>query len=384
MTHLTEEQEYLLLGKIGGLLNEAEEKAWETLLKENPAAQQAYDDMIQALPTDEVANSFQRIKQNAMWKDLATLYKADAPVPKTRRLLYRSLAAACVILLLSIGGWLFYSYNAITSDQPAASIHTKKSGIRLTLANGQHINLSTEEGAIQTDDVQLTNNNKTLTYALADEGASRKEINRLTVPVGMDYKIALSDGTEVWLNAATELEFPFAFTGSTREITINGEAYLKVAKHAAKPFVVHLPHSTVQVLGTEFNVNTYDSGVVKVALVNGAVKLKAPAGESILSPGKEAIYHVGNSIQQQSFDPRLALSWREGLFYFNGATLIEINKIVPRWFGITTVIDNPNILNREFVGALDRSQPIQVFLNDLKAISGIDSYIDKDSVLHFK
>jgi len=381
MAHLTEEQEYLLLGKIGGLLNETEEKAWETLLRENPAARQAYDDMIQALPPGEVANSFQRIKQDATWKDLAAHYKVEKPVPKTRRLVYRSLAAACIILLLSAGGWLFYYHHA---GQPAASTHTKQPAIQLTLANGQHINLSNEEGAIQTADVQLTNNNKTLTYVLAGETAGRAGMNRLTVPVGMDYKIALSDGTEVWLNAATRLEFPFAFAGNTREITINGEAYLKVAKNAAKPFLVHLPHSTVQVLGTEFNVNTYDSGVVRVALVEGSVNMQAPTGESMLSPGKEAVYHAGNPIQQQSFDPKLVLSWREGLFYFSGATLTEINKVVPRWYGITTVIDNPNIRGREFVGALDRNQPIQVFLNDLKAISGIDSYIDTEGVLHFK
>src|SRR5690606_35770830 len=123
-----------LLGKIGGLLNEAEEKAWETLLKENPAVQQAYDDMIRALPADELENSFQRIKQDATWKDLAVLYKADTPVPKIRRLIYRSLAAACMILLLSTGGWLIYHYKA---GQPAVSTHTKQSGIQLTLANGQ-------------------------------------------------------------------------------------------------------------------------------------------------------------------------------------------------------------------------------------------------------
>lgn len=384
MKHLTEEQEYLLLGKIGGLLNEAEEKAWETLLKENPAAQQAYNDMIQALPADELANSFQWIKQNTTWKDLSALYKADTPSSKIRRLIYRSLAAACIILLLSAGGWLLYNHKTGTSDRPAVSINPTKSGIRLTFANGRQINLSNEEGTIQTADVQLTNNNKTLTYALTDETPDREGINRLTVPVGMDYKVALSDGTEVWLNAATQLEFPFTFAGNTREITINGEAYLKVVKNAAKPFIVHLPHSTVHVLGTEFNVNTYDSGVVKVALVSGAVNLKAATGASMLTPGKEAVYNNGHNIKLQPFDPRLVLSWRDGLFYFNGATLSEINKVVPRWFGITTVIDNPDIRSREFVGALDKKQSIQVFLNDLKTISGIDSYIDGEGVLHFR
>ncbi len=78
------------------------------------------------------------------------------------------------------------------------------------------------------------------------------------------------------------------------------------------------------------------------------------------------------------------LSWREGIFYFNGTTLSEINKVLPRWFGISTVIDDNSISSREFVGAVDRHQPIQVFLDNLKAIARIDSYFDKDGVLHFK
>jgi hypothetical protein len=80
----------------------------------------------------------------------------------------------------------------------------------------------------------------------------------------------------------------------------------------------------------------------------------------------------------------MVLSWREGLYYFKDATLSEISKVVPRWFGITAVIDDPAIRGRHFAGALDRHQSIQVFLDNLKAIARIDACFDKDSVLHFK
>jgi len=188
----------------------------------------------------------------------------------------------------------------------------------------------------------------------------------------------------IWLNSATKLEFPLAFPGDTREITISGEAYLKVAKNAAKPFIVHLPHSTVQVLGTEFNVNTYDSGLVKVALVEGSVNMQAPTGTSKLAPGKQAVYRFGQPISQETFDARTVLSWQKGLFYFNDASLQEISKVLPRWYGIQVTIDDPSILSRTFSGIIDRNKPIEVFMEDLKMISRINAYRDKQNVLHFK
>jgi hypothetical protein len=390
MIQLTEEQEYLLLGKIGGVLSPEEEREWDELVQTNPSAQVAYANLIDELPPGEVADNFQRVKQDETWIDITARYKGEKAIPAgARRItMYIRTAVACVLLFFTAGIWLYYQSHHHFSDGGTAGAedHSRKPGIRLTLAGGKEIDLSGEKASIPTKIANLTSKNGVLTWSIGPKtsGTLPEGVNRLTVPIGIDYKVDLDDGSEIWLNSATTLDFPFAFSGTSREVSINGEAYLKIAKDPSRPFIVHLPGSNVEVLGTEFNVNTYDSGIVKVALVTGAVDLRSAGESSRVTPGREAVYHFGQPIRQEPFDPGKVLGWREGLFYFNGATLSEINKVVPRWFGIVTVLDDPAIRNRQFVGAVDRHQPIQVFLDNLKAIARIDSYFDKDSVLHFK
>jgi ferric-dicitrate binding protein FerR (iron transport regulator) len=137
-------------------------------------------------------------------------------------------------------------------------------------------------------------------------------------------------------------------------------------------------------MGTEFNINSYDSGITKIALVNGAVKVEAGTAIKLLSPGKQAICTNGQAITETSFDERTVLSWRQGLFYFNNASLSEISKVLPRWFNISVLIDDPTILNRRFTGVINRTQPITNFLEDLNVISGIHARIDSNGQLHFQ
>lgn len=391
MNNLTAHQEYLLLGKVSNTLDEDESKEWEQMIQNLPGVAAAYEQFVSQLPAEHIASGFSYVDQPGYWDDLtASLQKENQStikVPatgKVRRISFfrnRWIAAAIVVGVIagSVFLWKQIQHRGNTNDFAA----NKKTNIELRLADGSVINLSQRQGSIQTDAAQLNNNNKTLSYSAGDKVIATA-INTLTVPVGLDYKIRLADGTEVWMNSATELKFPLAFPGNTREVTINGEAYLKVAKDAQKPFIVHLPNSTVQVLGTEFNVNSYDPGTVKVALVEGSVNMTAPTGEIKLSPGREAIYREGQSLKQDAFDAKFVLGWQKGLFYFDEATLQEIAKVVPRWFGMEVIIDNPEIKGKKFVGVLDRNQPISAFQDDLKLISGIDSYVDKNNVLHFK
>jgi len=385
MEQLTDEEKYLLLGKVTGTLSPVEEEVLEHLFQTNPHARPAYDELAGALPMEDVTTQFARRKENPTWRDLKTEFRKKQSLrqPPIKRIPFykkKWVAAAGIIGVLATGAILWNQWRKPGADLDIASV---KPAIELKLANGQVVNLSQQQGDIDAGTAQLTNNNKALSYSI-DSGMAAVGINTLTVPIGLDYKINLADGSEVWLNSATKLEFPLAFPGATREITINGEAYLKVAKNAAKPFIVHLPHSSVQVLGTEFNVNSYDSGVVKVALVEGSVNMQAPTGASRLVPGKQAIYHAGQPISEEIFDARSVLSWRKGLFYFNNASLQEISKVLPRWYGINIAIDDPAILDRTFSGVINRNRPIQVFMEDLKVISRIDTRIDQNGTLHFK
>ncbi|QEH43247.1 FecR family protein [Chitinophaga sp. XS-30] len=386
MDKLTEEERFLLVGKLTGTLTREEEAALEHLFLSNPHARPAYDELVRSLPAEDVETGFARRKENPAWRDLATEFRRrQQPQATARHIPFykKRWAAAAMVTGVLVVAAIFWQQRSKNGKTHLAGVSSKPA-IELQLANGQVIDLSRKEGAIDAGAVQLNNNHKVLTYAMGKSGTVPAGMNSLSVPVGLDYRVQLADGSEVWLNSATRLEFPLSFTGRRREITIHGEAYLKVAKDAAKPFIVHLPHSTVQVLGTEFNVNTYDSGVVKVALVEGSVNMQAPTGESRLTPGQQAVYRAGEPIAQVAFDARQVLSWRKGLFYFNDASLEEISRVVPRWYGVRVVIDNPAILSRRFSGVISRNHPITVFMEDLKVISHIDARIDQEGILHFR
>lgn len=379
MAELTPYEEYLLLGKLSNSLNEDEARALELLWQKDPDLAMNYEQLVRQLPAHKVQDGFREADDPGFWDDLGTRFPDTKTVdrPRVLRLFSKYRAVAAAVIVLAIVSFWF------SKKQEHHVVVQSKPSVELKLADGTSINLSAQLGDIKANGAALNNNNKTLT--VKNTGVSRSNrINTLTVPAGLDYKVRLDDGTEIWMNSATELQFPSHFSGATREISIRGEAYLNVAHNSEKPFIVHLPKTTVQVLGTEFNVNTYDVRTESVALVEGSVQLHTPAGENKLSPGKEAVYTEGEPVLIKSFDARKTLSWQKGLFYFDEMKLSDICKVIPRWFDMQVVIDNPATGNKKFVGVLDRNQPIGVFQDDLRVMAGIDSYVDAENVLHFK
>jgi DUF971 family protein len=357
--------DHLLAGKIAGTLDNTELIEIDILIAEDNTIHERWLALNDALPSNG-------IEYPENWADLT----ATLPKPKTNILVFKKLAAAAVITGVCVGSYLYFS------QKQQQQIAGNNSAIQLTLSNGQVIDLSKENGDVATGEAQLNNTQHTLTYTVT--GKEKVGINSLTVPIGKDYKITLDDGTEVWLNSASQLSFPFSFTGNTREISIDGEAYLKIAKDEKKPFIVHLPHNSVQVLGTEFNVNSYDSGVVKVSLVQGAVNVINGTKTVSIQPGMEAVSNA-NGISMEQFDKTRVLGWKKGIYYFYAADLKEISKVLPRWFGINVSIDNPAVMNKKFAGGVDRNQPISVFIDNLKMVTDIDcSFDEKNNTLHFK
>lgn len=161
--------------------------------------------------------------------------------------------------------------------------------------------------------------------------------NMVSTPKGGQYQVLLSDGTKVWLNAASSLKFPTSFPGNEREVELQGEAYFEVSKNADKPFHVLVNDMRVEVLGTHFNIMAYDNeSVIKTTLLEGSVKVRKGESTQILEPGQQAQLQQNETIKLvKDADLAETMAWKNGLFKFNDLTIDEIMHQVERWYDIS-------------------------------------------------
>ncbi|PWV51935.1 FecR family protein [Chitinophaga sp. S165] len=361
----------LVLDKIAGTIDEESDLFLRELIAEDPEALKIYRSLHeQYKPEDlrrieELAPAYEA----AVWQ---TIHRR-----KSRQLWLRASVGVAAAIAVFLGVYLSWFSRSPSFKSGQVASHISKQ-IILRLPGEEVIDLSGSQGEMKVGSTHLNNINKTLTYSSA---VADNKTAILTVPPGKDYVVRLDDGTEIQLNAATRLEFPLKFSGATREIVVDGEAYIKVAKDEKRPFIVNLSHSQVQVLGTEFNVNTYDAGQEKVALVEGAVKMITKENSLVLTPGNEGTYTKDKGIEVDRFSTRDCLSWRKGLYFFHNATFEEVSKILPRWFGVEVIIQNHETGNSRFTGFIDRNAPIAQSLDLLKETNAFNYVISGDTVL---
>ena len=214
----------------------------------------------------------------------------------------------------------------------------------------------------------------TLDYGMYDSLATARGredvVDTLTVavPACSEYHLVLEDGTEVWMNADSKITYPARFTGKSREVKVEGEVYLDVAKDAARPFRVEAGGMKIEVLGTAFNVNTYEG--LEVTLVSGAVRADSGERDWRLAPGQQlAVEESGVKVRRVNVKDYVC--WREGTYIFKGERLEDIAKTMNRWYGKDVVFLEESIKDKLFTGILDKGVGIEVFMRQLSETSGI-------------
>lgn len=168
-------------------------------------------------------------------------------------------------------------------------------------------------------------------------------MQKLTTPRGMDFKVLLPDGSEVWLNAESTIEFPSAFTGSSRTVSLKGEAYFKVARNEQQPFIVNTEKMSVKVLGTEFNLKSYKEETTHVSLVKGKVEVMQGGEDEVLtqlSPGQDAWMDGKGAVHVREVDTYAVTQWIRGYFFFDDAKLVDILRELSRWYNCGVVFNN--------------------------------------------
>ena len=292
------------------------------------------------------------LKEHELSSDLL-LIKANTPDLKDdpKRLdLWPKVMAAAVVLFIIAAGISFYLNKGGDQDiekkmakVPAPEIVPGGQKAILTLSNGARISLTDvgkgevakESGLVisKTADGQLK-------YELTGKGAAKEELisyNTVETPIGGQYQVVLPDGSRVWLNSASSLRFPSAFNPSdTRTVKLTGEAYFEVAPDKKRPFKVISNRQEVEVLGTHFNVNSYDDdGFTKTTLLKGSIKVKMTgktAGFRILKPGQQSV--LGAGIEVHDVDLETIVDWKNGNFYFNNESIQRIMKKLSRWYNV--------------------------------------------------
>jgi transmembrane sensor len=382
MKHSYEQVFELFMEKLSGNLSQEDEKYVEKMLADDASFCKVWHALEEEGSALQAGPFLERINAES---DLGSLKRKINVVKKSRNKLVsfkRVLAVAAVFLVIVTGTYFaFFSNKKIVNNEKiAAAVKKNKQSVNLVLSDGKTFELSKDGDAetIALDNATIKTDNNTLQYNSADTMQ-----NTLWVPAGESYKIVLSDGTAVWLNAATKLRFPSRFYGKQREVYVEGEAYFKVAKDAAHPFIVHTTLTQVEVLGTSFNINTYEVGNIKTALVEGKVLTKSNDGKSMeLTPGYAANYEVAKGFVSGMFDEDDVLSWINGVYYFHNIPVADLAVAASRCYGIKIVLNKNDFAGRSITGLMDKNK-LTDFLNDLKTTARIDYYYSGNE-LHLK
>jgi len=313
--------------------------------------------------------------------------RREAPVRGLNRSGWLRVAAA--VLLLTGAGTVAYLYKKRPVKHTVAyKTHTQPivpggNKAVLTLSGGRQIILdSTASDTVLTEGADVVANaNGSLAYSRSTVTDTGVVYNTLSTPRGGQYRLTLPDGTKVWLNAASSIEYPTAFKGKDRTVTVTGETYFEVAKSARQPFIVRYGNMAVTVLGTSFNVNAYpDETGIRTSLIEGSVRVSRGDNTTLLTPGQQAIVDTGQAIRvARMSNPALVIAWKNGYFSFEKADIPTVMRQLARWYNFDVVYENGAVPTDAFWGDLKRDAN----LSDIFAVlakSGIHFTIDGNKV----
>ena len=259
----------------------------------------------------------------------------------------------------------------------------------LTLASGEQVNL--EEwcrDSLWKDGTLIRKRKGELTYEQKAGDMQQEEMlfNTITIPRSGEYKLVLSDGTKVWLNSASKLKYPVAFTGGQRKVFLEGEAYFKVAKNEKQPFVVKTENMDVRVLGTEFNLSAYsDQEKITTTLEEGSLKIlpdDPSVAPCILSPNEQLVYIPSRG----KVDVRQVVgsdysAWKEGGLLFNNDSFEDILKTLERVYNVKVHLRTSAYHSNRLTIHFNKNESLVNIMMLLKEIvPGLEYQIKEDGV----
>jgi len=372
----------LLLRQLENCTNWDEDRYIDYILRRNDVARQLKEDVIETFPklAERNPNFVRSLGHLLVAEGYGPVSETLAPLPlvspRKRRML--NIAAAALIAVATTVS-LFLVPSGSHHHQ---SVRDSK-GVTLQLAKGERVQLGADVATIPTRYALLSTNADMLQFR-ANPGSLASKENTIQVPAAHMYSVTLADGTIVHLNAATALRFPFAFGSKRREVYVDGEAYFSVAKDEQRPFIVHTRKGDVRVLGTDFNINTYEENFI-VSLISGAVVVDPKKGPSVrLQPCQAmALDPVSLEASLVDFRSEMVVGWLKGQYRFVNKPLVEVCKVAERLYGIKIRFDREYLGKVNFSGVIDKKESVEGFLEKMKENTEVDAwYYDEEGIVH--
>ncbi len=321
-----------------------------------PDVEAMWADMCQRLdlPAADVAEDTPQHTSTALWPRMRPFARWAAGI------------AAVVALALGYRYW--------SASQMAVPVNVNADSFAI------HVPDSVDAVTITTADGHARHAEEELTLDKSADAITPAQLMALSIPRGHDYHLTLADGTQVWLNAESRLEFPDRFNGNTREVRLKGEAYFEVKKDAKRPFIVHTDYLTTRVLGTSFDVRAYSRKDASVTLVSGRVQVKTGDLAQVLSPGEQAALK-GSQLAVIPVDTYPITQWKEGFFYFDNQSLFVIMQELARWYGVNVSFDDTSKMKLRLHFVVERSKSLRDAIANLNALGVVHAEVDGNMVI---
>ncbi|UYQ95747.1 FecR domain-containing protein [Chitinophaga horti] len=363
--HRIDRLERWLLKKLDGSITPEEEQQLSLWMDEHPANRQLADAFADNDWLSAQLSELERIP----------VPRPVAPVHRVHFMRRWGWAAAAILLL---GGTATYIWlKPAQKAAPDLAVTTiqdvlpGREGAILTLDNGEQVLLdSLPDGEVARQGgsrIRLLKGQ--LAYDEQSGKADAVRFNTVNTPRGRQFSLLLPDGTRVWLNSATMIKFPVAFTGAERRVEVSGEAYFEVAKNDAQPFTVQVNQSSeIKVLGTRFNIKAYlDEKIASTTLLDGKVSVTGNDEPVVLRPGQQA--NLGNGQLQvvQNAHVDAVMAWKNGLFNFEDRKLEDVMRELARWYDLDIVYEG-KVPDITLGGEMSRNEPLSGVLIGLEEL----------------
>jgi transmembrane sensor len=330
--------------------------------------------------------------------------------------LYSKLAIVAIFTLLSVLSILYIINYKSDNENYISNIQPGSNKAKLILANGASYDLENIQEkaeveiapgvkAIRKDNgilqilpihsLKLSLLKRDSITGMTNSSISqlRKKIVTISTPTGGEFNFALPDGTVVNLNASSTLKYPIGINEMPeRRVHLTGEAYFDVFRHnnvveetkqaIPAPFIVHTGNQEVKVLGTEFNINSYDYGEsVKTTLVKGSIKISTPNDSATIKPGMAAYTNRSGVHVRDHTNVRLDVAWNKGDFMFERENLGTIMIKISRWYNVEIKYADQSMKSKPFSGTISKYRRITQLLDILEATGEIKYKIEGRKVI---